>query len=242
MMPAADALPNASPAGSPFAAMRQSQSLPPERNVPAAADLPPKLSGSQNSKWPAAASSEESDKRGWSGVAGLISDLFGVDNPVAGRRSRPAIRTLLNEDKLVILSALAATRPVFPDGGAAVVTDRPARRRVAAPRWGTFTGPCPASGVVPGISGSWRISEESLCATATRSLSSPRPCGLGQAGQPRSPSFHAAAAVRIPAPYLRQCHDRLEGSAGRQPQPALGNGGADEPRSDSIEGQSDTAL
>jgi TonB-linked SusC/RagA family outer membrane protein len=163
-------LPNASPAGSPFGGYarqvnRSLQSVTFQQLL----TYSPKLSGTQEFE---VAGGYEFLKNQTSEVGAasqaFISDVFGVDNLVAGSTIPTGYPySFLNEDKLSSFFARAnygyANRyfltAVLRRDGSSRLSPGP----TCAADGGTFTGDCSGQwALFPGISGSWRISEESF--------------------------------------------------------------------------------
>jgi len=162
--------PNASPAGSPFGGYarqvnRSLQSLTFQQLV----TYTPRLSANQ--EFDVAAGFEflkNTNREVGSASQGFISDVFNVDNLVAGSTVPTGYPySSLNEDELSSFFA----RANYGYGGRYFLTGvlrRDGSSRLSPgpdcdPQKGTFTGPCSGQwALFPGVSGSWRLSEESF--------------------------------------------------------------------------------
>ena len=162
--------PNSSPVGSPFGGYarqvnRSLQSLTFQQLL----TYSPKLSGNQEFEVSGGYEFLKNDTREVGAASqGFITDAFGVDNLVAGSTIPTGYPySYLNEDKLSSFFARAnygyANRYFLT-----AVLRRDGSSRLSpgvgcAADGGTFTGPCSGQwALFPGISGSWRISEESF--------------------------------------------------------------------------------
>jgi iron complex outermembrane receptor protein len=161
-------LPNASPAGSPYGGYarqvsRSLQSLTFQQLL----TYSPRLSGSQEFEVAAGYEFLKNQTREvGSASQGFISDVFNVNNLVAGSSIPTGYPySFLNEDKLSSFFG----RANYGYGGRYFLTAvlrRDGSSRLSPgpscdPFKGTFTGPCSGQwAMFPGISGSWRISEE----------------------------------------------------------------------------------
>jgi iron complex outermembrane receptor protein len=162
--------PNASPAGSPFGGYarqvnRQLQSLTFQQLF----TYSPKLSASQEFEVAAGYEYLKNDNREVGTASqGFISDVFNVDNLVAGSTIPTGYPySWHNEDELSSFFA----RANYGYAGRYFLTGvlrRDGSSRLSPgpncdPQKGTFTGPCSGQwALFPGLSGSWRISEESF--------------------------------------------------------------------------------
>ena len=163
-------LPNSSPAGSPFGGYarqvnRSLQSLTFQQLL----TYSPKLSGSQEFEVSGGYEFLKNQTREVGAASqGFITDAFGVNNLVAGSTVPTGYPySYLNEDKLSSFFARAnygyANRYFLT-----AVLRRDGSSRLSpgvgcAADGGTFTGPCSGQwALFPGISGSWRISEENF--------------------------------------------------------------------------------